>query len=205
MKKYFYLAILTIVLVACSQSQEKKAEVMIRESLKTTLFKPETYRPVETKVDSAYSPYDDPELYKEMIKLIELSNEIDELKEKAKDAKSKMAMWDSPYSTAYGKNEYREAKEEYEETNAKMEKLREKGLSQYMLTSAMLKADRKFVGFKAMHNYRADNNAGNTLIGNTVFFIDKNFEKIMYSLDVDEYDKMQEVIKQLEEELEENE
>ena len=33
----------------------------------------------------------------------------------------------------------------------------------------MLQERREFIGYKAMHNYRADNNVGNTLIGNTIF------------------------------------
>ena len=54
----------------------------------------------------------------------------------------------------------------------------------------MLQRSRKFIGYKAIHNYRADNNAGNTLIGNTIFFIDKNFEKVTYSMEVEEYNQM---------------
>lgn len=63
MKKFFYFAFSTLVLVACSQSQEQKAEVLIKESLKKSLYKPETYKPVETKVDSAFAPYDDPAFF----------------------------------------------------------------------------------------------------------------------------------------------
>ena len=51
MKKIFYLALVAVIMVACGQSQEQKAEVLIKESLKKTLYKPETYKPVETKVD----------------------------------------------------------------------------------------------------------------------------------------------------------
>lgn len=60
MKKFFYLALVAIVVVACGQSQEQKAESLIKEELKKSLYKPETYKPIETKVDSAFAPYDDP-------------------------------------------------------------------------------------------------------------------------------------------------
>ena len=59
MKKIFYLALVAIVMVACGQSQEQKAEYLIKESLKKSLYKPETYKPVETKVDSAFAPCHD--------------------------------------------------------------------------------------------------------------------------------------------------
>ena len=107
--------------------------------------------------------------------------------------------------TAYGKNEYQEAKEEYDEANTKIEKLKVKGRKQYEKVVNMLQEDRKFIGFKAVHNYRADNNAGNTLIGNSIFFIDKNFEEVTYSMEVEEYNQIQEAIEQLQEQLEETE
>ena len=62
MKKVLYLILVLIVLAACSQSPEQKAEVLIKDSLKKSLYKPDTYKPVDTKVDSAFTPYDDPKV-----------------------------------------------------------------------------------------------------------------------------------------------
>ena len=192
-------------MVACGQSQEQKAEALIKESLKKSLYKPETYKPVETKVDSAFAPYDDPAFFEELAELGKMNNEYAELEEKAKRAKSSMSIWSGPYQSAFGRNEYQEAKEEYEEANAKIEKLKTKGRKQYEKVAKMLQGERKFIGYKAVHNYRADNNAGNTLIGNSIFFIDKNFTEIRYSLEVEEYNQIQEVISQFKEQIEEEE
>ncbi len=205
MKKFFYLAFSTLVLVACSQSQEQKAEVLIKESLKKSLYKPETYKPVETKVDSAFAPYDDPSFFEELAELGKMNSEYEELEEKAKRAKSSMAIWSGPYQTAYGRNEYQEAKEEYDEANAKIDKLKTKGKKQYEKVISMLQGERKFIGFKALHNYRADNNAGNTLIGNTIFFIDENFTEVQYSMEAEEYNQVQDAINQFKEQIEEAE
>ncbi len=205
MKKCIYLAFLTLVLVACSQSQEQKAEVLIKESLKKSLYKPETYKPVETKVDSAFAPYDDPAFFEELAELGKMNSEYEELEEKAKRAKSSMAIWSGPYQTAYGRNEYQEAKEEYDEANAKIDKLKTKGKKQYEKVISMLQGERKFIGFKALHNYRADNNAGNTLIGNTIFFIDENFTEVQYSMEAEEYNQVQDAINQFKEQIEEAE
>ena len=203
MKKTIYFAIVAVIMVACGQSQEQKAEALIKESLKKSLYKPETYKPVETKVDSAFAPYDDPAFFEELTELGKMNSEFVELEEKAKHAKSSMAIWSGPYQTSYGRNEYQEAKEEYDEANAKMEKLKTKGRKQYEKVAKMLQESRKFIGFKAVHNYRADNNAGNTLIGNTIFFIDKDFEEVTYSMDLEEYNHVQEVISQFKEQIEE--
>ena len=203
MKKIFYLALVAIVMVACGQSQEQKAEYLIKESLKRSLYKPETYKPVETKVDSAFAPYDDPAIFEELAELGKINSEYEELESKAKHAKSSMAIWSGPYMSAYARNEYQEAKSDYEEANAKLEKLKTKGRKQLKKIANMLQVSNKFIGYKAVHNYRADNNAGNTLIGNTIFFIDKNFEEITYSMEVDEYNQVQEAISSFKEQIEE--
>ena len=203
MKKIFYFAFIAVVMVACGQSQEQKAEALIKESLKKSLYKPETYKPVETKVDSAFAPYDDPAFFEELAELGKTNSEYADLEEKAKRAKSSMSIWSGPYMSAYGRNEYQEAKEEYDEANAKMEKLKTKGRKQYEKVVKMLQGERKFIGYKAVHNYRADNNAGNTLIGNTIFFIDENFTEVRYSLEVEEYNQIQEAINQFKEQIEE--
>jgi hypothetical protein len=115
MKKIIYFAIVAVIMVACGQSQEQKAEALIKESLKKSLYKPETYKPVETKVDSAYAPYDDPEFFEELAELGKMNSEFVELEEKAKHAKSSMSIWSGLYQCSFGRNESQEAKEEYDE------------------------------------------------------------------------------------------
>lgn len=123
MKKFFYLAVVAVIIVSCSQSQEQKAETLIKESLKKSLYKPETYNPIETTVDSAFAPYDDPEFFAELAKLGKINLDYEDMELKAKQAKSSMAMWSGPYMSTYGRNEYQEAKADYEEANAKLEEL----------------------------------------------------------------------------------
>ena len=110
MKKIFYLALVTVVIAACGQPQEQKAEALIKESLKKSLYKPETYKPVETKVDSAFAPYDDPAFFEELAELGKMNSEYADLEEKAKHAKSSMSIWSGPYQTSFGRNQYQEAK-----------------------------------------------------------------------------------------------
>lgn len=50
---------------------------------------------------------------------------IDEYDRKMKSAKSSMSIWSGPYQSAYSKNEYQEAKDEYDE-NAQNKKMRRK-------------------------------------------------------------------------------
>lgn len=202
MKKIFYLPLVAIILAACGQSQEQKAEALIKEDLKKVLFKPETYKPIDIKVDSAFAPYDSKAFYEEIMELGGLATESERLKEKAKRDKSSMALWSGPYQTALAKNEYQEAKEEYDEANDMIEKLETKCQKYLVKIAEELQGERKFIGYKALHNYRADNNEGNILIGNSVFFIDENFTEILYSLDVDVYNQLQSTISNMKKKIE---
>lgn len=205
MKKLLYLIIISMTLVACQQSKEQKADMLIKQHIKKTLYKPDTYKPIETKVDSAFAPFDDPEFYKDFAKFATLSSEMKIQESKMKDAKSSMAMWDDPYASSFGKNEYEDAKSEYEDASEQYEKLLNRALKLREKILKTLTGKKKFIGYKAIHNYRADNNAGNTLIGEEVLFIDKEFKEISFSLNLSEYEQIQEAIKLCIEQLEEYE
>lgn len=138
-----------------------------------------------------------------MITAKELGSEIESLEFTIKDAKSSMALWSGPYQSSYDRNEYNEAKEEYDKANEKLEKIRKKAQPLVSEIYDLLNQKPKFIGFKATHNYRADNNAGNTLIGNSIFIIDPDFEKILFSMEKEDYDDYQEALKQVKEQIEE--
>ena len=203
MKKIALLLVMIVSLTACNQSHEQKAEKLIKESLNKTLYKPETYKPIDTKVDSAFAPYDNPALYEELGELKELDSEYAKWERKLKSAKSFMSIFSGSYQSSFDKNQYQESKEDYEKANAKIEKLKMKYNQHYDKIVSMLHEDSRFIGYMAVHNYRADNNAGNTLVCNTIFFIDKNFEEVIYSIEVEDYNQIQDTIEEFLEQLEE--
>ena len=86
MKRILLFALVAIALSACNLTKESKAEALVKESLKKALYKPDTYKPIETKVDSAFAPYDDPALFKELEKLEELNTEYEGLQIQIKNS-----------------------------------------------------------------------------------------------------------------------
>lgn len=203
MKRAFFIVLIALIFCSCSKSPEDKANELIKAELRKSLFKPDSYNPIETKLDSAFTPYDDPVLIDKMTELHEMGVELEALDRVMKHAKSLMSIWSGRYMSSFGQNKYNEAKEEYDKANSKIEKLKEKGQKKYEEIIKLLEQSPKFIGFFATHNYRADNNAGNTLIGNSVFIIDKDFKNVLFTCEVEEYNQIQEAIKQLEEEIEE--
>lgn len=203
MKKILLLFSIALIFCSCSKSPEDKANELIKAELRKSLYKPDSYKQIETKLDSAFTPYDNPALFEKMEELVGMGDELNDLNRDLKRAKSSMSIWNSPYMSSFGRNEYNEAKEEYENANSRIEKLKEKGQKKFEEVVSLLVKQPQFIGYLATHNYRADNNAGNTLIGNSVFIIDKDFKEVLFSCEVEEYNQIQKTIKQFEEQFEE--
>lgn len=199
MRRILLGALLVTLFASCSKSLEDKANTLIEEDIKKTLYHPETYDPAETQVDSAFTPFDDPVFYEKTIQLCKIGMSIDEYDRKMKSAKSSMSIWSGPYQSTYGKNNYQEAKEEYEE-NAQNKKKAEKKVQKLVdELKAMINKEQQFIGFKARHRYRANNNAGQTVFGEMKYLFDKDMSKIVasYDMDDDEYKAVRIVYKQM--------
>ena len=79
MKRFIFIFSVALLFVSCGQSPEDKANALIKAELRKTLFKPDTYKPIETKLDSAFAPFDDPNLYKIMGDLAKMAAELEGL------------------------------------------------------------------------------------------------------------------------------
>lgn len=204
MRKISFLLFIAVVFTACSQSPEQKAQKLVEEQIKKSLYHPETYEAVETVLDSAFAPKDDPAVYEKALKLCKLAIAAQEYDEKMKHAKSSMAIWSGPYMSAYGRNEYNEAKEEYELYEGKLNEIKGKIEKVYKDIEKLAEPGRHFIGFKVTHKYRANNNSGNTLIGNHVFLLDEKLENILaeYDADGEEYQMVQALFRKWIEEAE---
>lgn len=115
MERILLGALLITLFVSCGKSPEEKANALIEDDIKKVLYHPETYDPAETQIDSAFTPFDDPVFYEKTVQLCKLGMSIDECDRKMKNAKSSMSIWSGPYQSAFGRNEYQEAKNEYDE------------------------------------------------------------------------------------------
>ncbi len=206
MKKIIMFLLLAVVFVSCSKSPEQKANKLIKEDLQKSLFKPDTYQATETKIDSAFSPYADPEFIELAIEYFDINDEMEDYQNTMKWAKSKMTCYTpSPTHSNLFQYEYDKAKERYDEASLNYKKAQKKLEKKAASMNKMLSEKPKFIGYAAYHTYRADNNAGNTLIGHAFYIFDKDIKNILVAMEVDDifkksnYSKLQAVIKQIEE------
>ena len=188
--------ILVAFCISCSRSPEDKANKLIEEDLKKVLYVPESYDPVETKVDSAFTPFDDPVFVDKTMQLLDLATSIEEYDNNIKEAKSSMSLWDN-MGSAFSRNEYQEAKDEYDENTQNRTEAISKAKKLGEELKKMMDKERMFIGYKVQHRYRADNNAGNTLFGEKIYLFDKNMNQIVASYNYEEYKTYQSVCKQI--------
>ena len=198
MKKLVLLGFAALVFVGCTVSPEKKAASIVEKAVKASLYHPNSYDPIGTIVDSAFAPMDDPDFFEKTLKLYELGVEMEDCDREMKHAKSSMAIWSNPYD-AFSRNEYNEAKEEYENYVAKMETLQKKGEKLGEELKVIAEQGRSFIGWKVTHSYRAQNNAGQTLIGETVFILDPDMTQVLagYNTDDGDYKNVQMMYKMM--------
>lgn len=199
MKSVLMGVVLVLLLASCSKSLEDKANALIEEDIKKVLYHPETYDPAETQVDSAFTPFDDPAFYEKTVQLCKLGMSIDKCDRNMKRAKTSMSIWGGPYQSAFDRNEYKKAEDEYNENaqNKKSAEVKAKKLANEL--KIMLDKELQFIGFKARHRYRVNNNAGQTIFGEMKYLFDKGMNRIVssYDMETEEYKAVQIVYKQM--------
>lgn len=191
MKRISIFGLLAVLLFTCCQTREEKADAQIKEALMPYLVKPDSYRPVETKLDSAFAPYDNPELLNTLGVLYGKLEEKRGLMDRLEEKESLMNAWSGGFVTEYSKRRYLGYKEEYDVLNGQYEKLNQKIQLQYAKVDSLVKVERQFIGFKATHNFRSDNNDGKTNIGNLFLVFDKDITEVRYIIDADQFGKLE--------------
>lgn len=188
MKKLVCLFVGLAIISACTKTPEERAKALIKDKVKSILIRPESYDPVETVLDSAFTPLDDPAFYEKVLEFCNRAKEKAQYEEDAKEAQTTMSLWDEPYQTSYGRTRYNEAKEKYDDATSKLEKTATKLVELVLAINTEREKEKRFIGFKAKHRYRASSNTDFVSFGEAEFLFDKDVTKIVMAYDMDEDD-----------------
>jgi len=115
-----------LIMTSCTLSNEEKAEKLIQESLKGTLYHPESYKSISTQVDSAFINFENlakvGELCEELGDLLDKESEYQREYRSAESSKSIYAPngW---YYDEHSRVKYNQYKQECEEYKTKLEKI----------------------------------------------------------------------------------
>lgn len=192
--KFLIITLVALIgLCSCGKSKEEKAQEMAANYLKGVLYHFDSYEPLQTKVDSSFVALStDKEAIELTLDMLKLFNSAQEYADKVERAESSMEIWSpSGYSSAYSKGEYRRAKEERDNNQQLLDKIKDriqnqfskiKNRQSYLEAEALLKIG-DFNGWKVYHKFKSLNGAGTLdLFGEYVFFCDEDFnEKSAYT------------------------
>lgn len=173
MKKLLLVLLLVLICTSCN-SPEDKAKSLIKESLKESLHDWSSYESVKFgPLDSVYTKIEDNSYYIECCTKLLLYNQ------KCEEALSEIKIYDDLYSYWASNNRSRllaDAKEYLDTVN------------KYQPICKQLIDDFKpeFSGWKMQHSYRANNAAGNKVIGHYMYYFNKDITEIVKQEDVSE-------------------
>lgn len=188
MKKILFLATVVLVMTGCKSREEKAAELIKQEMFKT-LYDFESYEPIETKIDSAFTS-----IYTDTLALLyanevsSMFNELDDAKTEYESAKSAMEIWSDSYSSL-GVYKFNEAKKKVNDYIEKIDDALKKTENIYeSIKKRNNEIGRSFIGWKATHKFRCKTKGGNFDLGNYLYIFDKKIETILYTEDMDNKD-----------------
>lgn len=202
--KLLFCAI-ALVLTSCTLSNEDKAEKLIKESLKGTLYHPESYEPISTRVDSAFINIENlvkvGELFEELGNLLIKESEYQREMLSAERSKSIYAPsgW---YYDSHSQTMYNQYKQEFEENKAKLEKIAPKiatTIDELKEVSKNIYSE-EFTGWIVTHRFTSKNGANTmTIPGNMIFVCDTEFTRCSNGIDYDAFEKTFKLIKKVSE------
>lgn len=177
-----------ISLVSCNQSQEDKVNTLIQESVKKSLSHPESYLAIETVVDSAFAPFDDPDFREKTLEICKMTMENLEYVRKSQEAVQNLNPKDFDLMDDSDKAQYKQYKEMSDLYNGKVDslsiKIQEKGNNLMKLVGS----EYRFIGWKVTHDFCLLNDEGKDAAKRKIFIIDKDKNRILAEYDTDSKD-----------------
>lgn len=201
MRKSIFLSFAILTLVSCVRAPEDKVNSIIQERVKNTLFFPDSYESIETVVDSAFAPKDDPAFYDKALALCNLFAVVEACRSEADRAERVMNIWKNPYLDGLGQVNYKQSKKNFEKYSEQVKYYTSKIEQEKDYLQEIINAKPKFIGFKVTHKFRAKTNSGNVMIGEKVFITNEDMTQILagYDSDKEEYMLVQRIYQTIQE------
>lgn len=200
MKKILTLAALLLSTAACKQSYtptvQERAEALMSDEVKKALLLPDSYDPVETKVDSAFAPLCDPKFVSVVLEIQSLDKSLSSLEFQLSYKPSVLSLFgdDESYDKRT-KKEYDDEKAkhpEYDALNAKI-----KTMSEHLLDT--MQKEPEFIGYIVCHRFRAKDNDDRVFMDDIFCLTDKELKTVVAKWTPSEMKKFLSYIKQLQE------
>ena len=165
--------LISLLCLSCSKTKEEKIQEIVNNSIKNDLFFPESYDPIEVKIDSVFNNMLSPENVEMAYEIIKIDNEVKSLYDEIVYTKElRDAFSSSPHSSFYKSD----TKKIQNLENSRFEK--ENQLMQlFNSLQEQYWQRREFTGYCAIQKFRAKNNDNQICIGQYAVYIDTEATK----------------------------
>lgn len=196
MKRQFFLLLVACLCVACTPTPQQKAEKVIGTKLAQTLVRAESYTPLETSVDSAFSPVDNPAFYRFVKKIAAFGGRAEQLEQEMNEAKAVIDQAQKRPS-ALTMGEYADAKALYDRAEAEIAQMTKEIKQDEQDMMPILEKGEYFMGYLVKHRYEAADSTGTTATHEDYFLLDKEMTRVIESWPVQELDEYKEALRAL--------
>lgn len=183
MKQIVLIGLAVLSVMSCSQPSEDKVKTLIRESVSRSLSHPGSYMAIETVVDSAFAPFDDPVFREKTLEICRMTVENLEYVRKAQEVGQDIHPKEYALMTDSEKVQYRHYKEISnfceEKVDSLSARIKEKGMS----LMEMVGTGYRFIGWKVTHEFYAMGEMGFTVRRRKVYIIDADKTRILAEYD----------------------
>lgn len=188
--------------------RQNKAAAVARELVCQNLYFPDSYDPVEIRVDSLqYGYMSDLTTVRAAVQLIDslsildrTENDYSNAEKKYLEAKNTLKVFGSSGVFWAHQREYNQAREEYNQVKTHISTLKN-DIEQLknVIRKRDSSQDGKFIGWQVYCRYRARTNNGTITFGNALFLLDKQMQNLCYRYSIDEGNKdVDDIQKQIE-------
>ena len=201
----YALFLATIITLYSCQTNEQKANKLIRTHMQNSLYDYASYKPMQTRIDTLRAA----EMFRDLMPQVEIyvetqskikaiDNKIEDANRNVRRAKSNMEWKKSMLQygfSSYYKAEYENAKEEYKSAREKLEELKtervenEQKIDDVKATIIEIFSksnEYEDYGWLIDHSFKCNTMGGFPSVGHEIFLVDKEFRTIYYNNDAED-------------------
>lgn len=188
MKAKLLIIFLSLLCFSCTKTKEERIQALVDQSVKNTLLFPESYDPIEIRIDSVFDNMLSDKNIKTACEIIKICEEIDAINSEIEHTNKLIQIYSDAAnpefysSTLRGlKKDLKKLKSDYVEQEKKFMQLLNSLQEQYWQRKA-------FTGYSAIQKFRAKNNDNDVVMSSYILSIDAETTQCLACYDISNND-----------------
>ena len=172
---------LCVIIVSCkSPTLQERAESFAADYIKKQLYFPDSYQPIECRVDTAFAPEDTPETFEKLKKMANLYEKVNDAEKEMKRKEDRYEMYRSLGSySSYSVYQTKEAKAEFEKAQALHTTLLGQFQSLALEIADLKDQPKEPFALKIVQAFNAQTNGGQTISSVKLLLVDFDMKNVL--------------------------